>query len=97
VGCVGHDAKGRDVVGDVVDVDEDVNGWRRNPRYDRVDAVLRETPGVWRKVRDVGEKRDAQRWREAGKRRGWLVRERRTDVGWSVYAQVPDTTQGETR
>lgn len=80
-----------------LEFDDGPDDWRRNPRYDRVDLVLRETPGRWRKVVEVREKRDAQRWREAGKRRGWLVRERRTEAGWDVFAQVSETTQGETR
>ena len=70
--------------------------WRRNPRYDRVDSVLREQPGVWRKVVAVRENRDAQRWREAGKRRGWAVKQVRTDDGWDVYGAVPINGQGET-
>lgn len=84
------------------DVGDDAGAWpvtedvRRNARYDRVDLVLREQPGVWRKVSAVRARRDAQRWREAGKRRGWVVKQVRTDSGWDVYGVVVET-QGETQ
>ena len=81
---------------DVLELDEGPDAWRRNPRYDRVDGVLREQPGVWRKVVAVESKKDVQRWREAGKRRGWVVKQRRTESGWDVYGTVVET-RGETR
>jgi hypothetical protein len=61
---------------------------RKNPHYDKVDAVLRSQPGVWRKVVAVTNRNDAQRWRQAGHRKGWQVAQRRTAAGWDVYATV---------
>jgi hypothetical protein len=63
-----------------------------NPHYTKVDAVLREQPGVWRKVVAVRHRRDAQRWRQAGQRKGWIVKQRRSDDGWDVYAMVNEET-----
>ena len=68
-------------------------GGRRNPRYERVDAVLREQPGVWRKVVAVKSRNDAQKWRQAGVRKGWVIKQRRTDDGWDLYGCVPEVTR----
>jgi hypothetical protein len=64
---------------------------KRNPHYDKVDAVLREQPGVWRKVVAVTDKKDAQRWRQAGQRKGWSVKQRRSETGWDVYATIVES------
>ena len=66
---------------------------RVNVKYVEVHRVLAETPGKWRAVVDVTERRDAQRWRQAGKRKGWEVRQvRQADGGWRMFARV---TKGE--
>ena len=66
---------------------------RVNVKYVEVTRVLAETPGKWRAVVDVDHPRDAQRWRQAGKRKGWEVKQvRQADGGWRMFARV---TEGE--